>query len=485
MVIIKPSLKINCCFFIALSLSITTWGNEQMKDNIQLDPYNYIVDQLCDDKIVMLGDFQHSSMLPHMTLIRVLNNYVDSVLVKKKSKEKVTLILELSPEQIEMVDEFVNENHLEAWFNDFCLSHSLEDIYLLEKLRSIKERFGKHNSELKIKGFEDYFTEEIFFLRSEVEKEKWFVKERDSLVFERATKYIKENPDENILFYYGIAHLLDGAINKKSLAPLLDESECTGHFLAYYLKKKFGKENVMTFNQLSINPDYFVNSDYDKYKNMIFMVDNNDTTINKLNKYNNYYDYTIVRHEYLKAPTPLRFILSNNVLKACYNSWSDFENWNQKYKNNLRSPFAMEAIGYISGKYFQNVDDFGQWIDTNKTTLFDRISSQSFSKYLFSLASYDPKKNNSFRNILVSIGFGPGLYNLEYIPTSEEWNSTLWPAAANHVKYLNAVGLLWVGNDNEKIIAKKYIYDLSKLEFQNPSESLEWWYARYCNYTFL
>lgn len=457
---------------------------QESKFSINLKPYDYIVEQLLKNKIVMLGDFQHSSMLPHQSLITILNTIIETLKTKELKHEQVTLILERSPEEIVLINQYVDEGNIEPWLNHYSLTHSLEDIYLLENLRKIKGEFIKKNCDLKFKGFENNYTDEILFSRTEIEKEKWFVKERDSLVFEKTKKYLEENPNEKILVYYGSAHLIDGLINKKSFAPLLNEEECTGYFLAYFLKQHFGRQNVVTFNHVTVQSDILANTNLKDYKDVIFLINGSDSTICKFNSYNKYYDFIVVRHEYLRVPTPLRFIFSKKILKECYDGWADYEKWNQKYKNNLRNSYAMEAIEYISGRFFQYLGDYEKWTDTNKTTLFDRISTSSFSKYLFTIASYDPQKNNYYRNMLVSIGFGPGLYNPNYFPTSEEWNSTLWPTVMIHVKYLNSVGMMWIGDDNEKKIAQKYIYEITKLEFENPSQCLEWWYTRFCNYTF-
>jgi|GEM_PF-6404613 len=451
-------------------------------DELIKNPYASIAVELLKNKIIMLADFQHSSMLPHSMLIKTLYAVNKSVQHNDETNECLTLILESSQTEVDMMNKFISEGDLGPWLNHFALSHSLEDIYLLEKLKILKEEFTKNKCTLTIKGFENYYTPEIFYTRTQYEQERWFVKERDSILFERARDYIENHSKERIIFYYGGAHLIKDYIRKGVTS--LTEEESYGYYLANYLKRYFGKDRILTYNHNCIPGQLLADTDLTEHKDDIFMVRGSNSTLQKVSEYNKYYDWIIVRHENTRIPTSMRYVMSKVMLDQCRKGWLSYDEWNRKYNKNFVNRSALDAVQYITGIYFKSVNDFGNWLDTTSAFSFDRISTDKFSKYLFTIASYDPKKNTQFRRMLVTIGFGPGLFDPNYIPSVDEWDTQLWPAVSKHVKYFNAVGMLWFGTIEEKAFAKTYLSNETGLRYYYPSEYLELWYSRFYQYTF-
>ena len=82
------------------------------------------------------------------------------------------------------------------------------------------------------------------------------------------------------------------------------------------------------------------------------------------------------------------------------------------------------------------------------------------------------------------MGFGPAAIDFNFLPTEEEWDNTLWPEIQIQIKFLNAIGLFWIGTEEEKKIAKTYLKTVTSKDYKNPALYLEMWYHKHYNYSF-
>ncbi len=128
---------------------------------------------------------------------------------------------------------------------------NLEYYTNLRKFSLAVDSLNKHREKkisFKMKAFEQVggINADRVASLSEMEHELWFVNERDSVTAGRVINYIDSNPNEQILIFYGSAHLNDSKFSKRmgGIEKLTDE-ESMGYFLAYYLEQAFGIENVL------------------------------------------------------------------------------------------------------------------------------------------------------------------------------------------------------------------------------------------------
>jgi hypothetical protein len=421
----------------------------------------------------MLADFQHHSMLPNLSLIETIYKWIQS----SGKNESLTIILEQSENNISALNKFIEKDSIEEMLNNYLEEYTIEDLYLASNLKKI---IKAHKTQIKIKGFENHFTGEILYTRTEREKELWFVNERDNELAGRIKNYINKNPEEQILIFYGGAHLVDKYISKQPATSNLSEDESYGYFLAHYLKEFYGDEKVITYNQICLTPEFFDDKEIKDYASETFIINSDHLSLKQAGS--NYYNWTIVRNQTLKLPTPIRYLFCKSNLKRFYDVWTQNEKWNNIYKKNIISWSILEAIRLMTGRHFQFIGDYKNWIEKNATGL-EHISTQEFSEDIFNQLNNNPK-SYEIRKMIFALGGGPLFMNTEYIPSKEEWDKELWPLLVNHFKFLNAVGILWIGSVDEKKLAKEFMLNLTQQDYSEPEKYLEFWYSRFYNYKF-
>ena len=467
--------------FITFSLPLNTSCQTADKPYVK-NPYDFIAKELFKKQIVMLADNGHQMMLPYLSLISVLQNWKQNILAEELQNESLTLILERGENQIELIQNYIENGDFKNVHDEFWYYSSQEDLYLLYNLRVLSKELANKNIRLKITGFENNFTEEIFYTRSQREADAWFIKERDSVLAVKIRKYIQENPRDRILVFYGGLHLIDGYVKKEMATYIVKGDESKGFFLAHYLKDYFGKENVITFYQTTILLSAFEKTEFEEVKNESFLTDAKSKFFEKSDNIKNF-NWLVCRPENMFEQHPIRLVFSQNILESCLKLWSNHERLNDQYgKRPLRADIQ-QSLAFITGKEFTNIDSAKNWISVHKENYFDRISTEQFSKQIFDMLN-KYSKSPLARQLIIQLGFGPGMANTGYLPTEEEWNKTLWPTVVQHIKYLNAVGLYWIGTEKEKEKAKIFLMSTTSQDFGEPALYLEWWYKKYCNYSF-
>jgi hypothetical protein len=221
------------------------------------NPDKYVAEQLLKKRIVMLGDFAHSQVQSLHTPISVLNEWLE--LVNSGSiKSKLTLILEGNPGFASNLDDYVITGNLESFLSKNDAAFFLEDLEYYSELykfyQKLKSSFSYKQNRIKfeIKGFEieDSIWNKI---PSEREKHLFFVNYRDTFSSWSITEYLNQRPEEKVLIFYGTGHLIKEYYKKN--APLKDD-ERWGYYLAHYLKRNFGDDNVLTVNQIANPAEY-------------------------------------------------------------------------------------------------------------------------------------------------------------------------------------------------------------------------------------
>jgi hypothetical protein len=69
-------------------------------------------------------------------------------------------------------------------------------------------------------------------------------------------------------------------------------------------------------------------------------------------------------------------------------------------------------------------------------------------------------------------------------PDSATWWQKIWPEEIKHVKFINAVGIFWIGYPDEKAAAKKYLMEFSGQDLDEPGEYFKWYRKKYYDYDY-
>jgi hypothetical protein len=446
----------------------------QPNDKYTLNPDESIIEDLKRGKVVMLADFQHHAMLPYKTLLDKIKKWAAA----SQADDHLTVILEKSEADITAFYKFVEKDSIAEALNSGFEESTIEDLYFFANLKNLLKIY---KGRIIVKGFEENFSPEISFTRTTREKDLWFVNKRDADLMKHIRNYKEAHPKEQLLIFYGAAHLNCGYTSKLPATSTLTADESNGDFLAKYLKDVFGKENVITYNQFCLRRDFFDDKDLKNISAETFLMDSNNPSLKELKS--DGYDHAIVIYQYWKMPTPIRYIFAKNNLERLYDIWEEYEKYGIIYNRSIDNQLVLDAISLMSGKQFQFIGEFKQWMENNRNFGFERLSDSLFPKELFNRLNDNPKSTN-YREALAALGFGPGITSVEFLPSRDQWNNQLWPGVINHIKLFNAVGIMWIGTDKEKQTAKEYLMNLTEQNFNDPSKYLEYWYSKFCSINF-
>jgi hypothetical protein len=136
---------------------------------------------------------------------------------------------------------------------------------------------------------------------------------------------------------------------------------------------------------------------------------------------------------------------------------------------------AKESLELLTGLNYDSVSRWQGWIENNHYDGVSRLDSKEFEQELYDTYYRNPN-DDKIKMKLYSLGFGQAITGKEMMSKSlweKEWKSNL-----NNIKFINAIGLIWVGTDEEKLNAKNYLDSIIK-EKQAGENSEQQSYLRF------
>ncbi|MHB8339508.1 MAG: hypothetical protein ACYDEE_18995 [Ignavibacteriaceae bacterium] len=424
-------------------------------------PNAYIINQLAHEKIVMLADFSHGYALPYKSLISLLNKWIDKVKSGECKDYNLSLILEADTQEVSNLKKFLLNGNYGSLLKFWLPYNTMEWLEFCADLREIDMKINKlnedknftHKIHFDLSGGETYnvFDSPKKYQSSKIEGIKFFVNLRDSLASQNIITYLDKNKNRKAIIFYGGSHLIKNYVHK-NVGGVLPDSETKGYYLAHYLKERYGENSVLSINQSPFSKQMLGNSLFPSAMDSDIFVYSNDIQLKKIQPQN--YDGFIIRHEKLVQSHDLRNIFSVNIIKA------DIERM-RNIKNHLSSDLAgryyneaEESLELLTGQKFNQINEWENWIKKNDYDGIARLDSKEFENYIFD-NYYGNPTDNKIKLELYKLGFEPTIMGKQLIPKSE-WVK-VWKDVLPQIKYLNAVGLLWVGTSEEKQEAKRFL----------------------------
>ncbi|MGE5500125.1 MAG: hypothetical protein ACM3Q2_18790 [Syntrophothermus sp.] len=459
------------------------------------DPYGFVASQIHQNKIVMIGEngaVDHYNLFPHITFLNVIKSWKNIAKKEKLHNKTLTLIIEKSPSTVKLIQKCIEKNDLNPFVEKFSLIYSLEDLYLFSKLSELKKEIESTGNHLKIAGFEidERYEDEWFFKKSNEERSKFTGIERDSLLYENMSSYIKSNPDESILINYGHAHLSDEYFQNTFPTDFYGK----GHCFAYYLKRDL-KEKFVTIDQTLVYDSFFESrNDLSFFKDKNFLLEKGDTTLlNQVGYKKLNVNFLIVKHDGLVGPHFIRNVFSRNTLFRNNSMLLKFDEYSRKYNKSLslqpkenKNPLVaqlLQSINLITGRNFNSIPEYSAYLDSTRNEFYhNRIIKEELPKELYSYLKNNPE-DDGFRFMLYCIGMSAMLYS-SGVPPLEIWENDLWKKTQVHMNYFDYVGLFWLGTDEEKAKAKEFLTGYTKEDYSVAHQYLEWYYKNKYNYNF-
>lgn len=480
-------MKLNyLAFLIIINLYFLSYSYSQVDSTkFVKNPDKYIAEQIFNKRIVMLADFhRHHSSNSNHTCVSVLNNWLEAA-ESKQTKCNLTLILEDSPEDAALIADYIKTGNVDTLIYMMANNGYLEDLEFYSDLKDFSERviqtsaFKRNLISFRVKGFEEIgnIAPLSFGYKTNLERDWWFVTQRDSMISVGITDYLNSNPDEKALVFYGSAHLIKKRAMKENGLNQLKDDSTYGYYLAYYLKNSFG-DNVHIVSQDS-NPAEYLNDSLNMETMQYEFYAKSEDIPWKIVYPENYDAIIFRKRNKLFIPHPLNYLLCRKLTECTISHMKEIENID-RFKKTV--PIAQSFTWLYFGIVFEDAYEFEKWYDINKERIdFKTIESKKTENRLFAY-SFRDTANISNKFFLGSIGFI--LTNLFPIPDSNKWQKEMWPEMKEHVKFINAVGIYWIGFEDEKVKAKEFLREFSGEELESAKEYFRWYRMKYYEYDF-
>jgi hypothetical protein len=408
----------------------------------------------------MLGDFEHSSPLPYKSIVSLLEEWVKEIKNGKSKDYDIILVLEADSQEVSILKQFLLTGNWETLINYWLPYNTLEWLEFCSNIRSIYNTIGKLNSSNKLPkiNFDIYGGEEgnvfntpKYLSYSISEGSKYFINQRDSITAHNIITYLNKYRNRKAIIFYGNLHLQKAKVDK-NISGTLPNSESWGYYLAYYLKQEFGDKAVLAVNQYIVNKKMIDNSPFYPAGNSNIFVYSQDIPWPNIQPQN--YDAFILRHEKPLPGHSLGNIFSINIIKADINRMEYMEKY---FPGNLAEGYyniARQSLQLLTGRNYWTTKEWENWAKENKYNGISRLESKEFKQELFNLY-FNNSTDVNIKWQLYSLGFGEDIISKNQLSESE-WERA-WTDALPKIKYLNWIGLYWIGTKKEKLYAKNNI----------------------------
>lgn len=450
-------------------------------------PEKQIVRELKQRKIVMLADYGHSAPQPYQSVIAVLNQWLSSITNGKDTFKHLTLILETDEQIINILKQYIESGDLKPVLN-FCLPFvSLEDLEFYIDLRRICTKIdsinidkpSNQNISFDIFGGESgsVFNYPGMLGASKEKSFSFFQNIRDSLIADRIFYYLNNNPINKALIFYGSSHLNKNYTNKDFWNYYPNEKKY-GYFLAYYLKKYFGDNQVLSVNQKLIPADDYENTPIEDMRNEAVFSYSDKIKWSLLRPED--YDAFVIKPGNFIPGHSTSLIFSSRIIESSIIKMKEINPYLPGFHAQRYYDISLNTLKFISGKNYTNIPDWEYWFKNEYFPGFQRLDSEEFAEQILELFF---SNFNDFRikQKLFSLGFGPGIMTNNDLVTRDIWLEKIWSRVLPTIKFFNAVGLLLIGYPYEKKIGKEYLVKYTKMDCQNPDEYLKWWRNNFGN----
>jgi hypothetical protein len=452
------------------------------------NPDRHLAQELSTHRILMLADFAHELPLPYHSMISLLSAWLQLAEEQSFEPRNLVLFLEEDDQVAGLIREYLKTGNLDP-FLDFALpSTSLERLEFYANLRRLTLRIDSLNKTLPagkaitldIQGPEAMNSFNPTILHSSGGSvDSYFVNRRDSLSAVNAISYLRSHPNQKALFFYGITHLIKNTV-AKNVGGHLPEEQSIGNYLAFYLKDEFGENAVMSVNQLprahmskmpaeAPSGSLLVNSEHVPWKPDIFA----DNVMQPAN-----FDALVLRDEVSCPNHPLGQIFSSRTVDACIRRLGKL---GPQHSGALATRFyeqALRSLKLISGNSFTGLEQWKLWRASHTLNPMQELKSEKFRHQLTTY--YRENAGQPAKMFyLVSLGFPQSLQNSQTL-SQDDWNAMLDKTIPETI-FLNCIGIVLIGSPKEREVAKNYLFQFTRVSFQEPDLYLRWWRQKYYN----
>jgi hypothetical protein len=506
------NILLSCSFIFVIlffQIFLFTTGSFSCSFNNDRDyctnPDSVIAAEIHKGKIVMMGEMPHSSFLLYNAFINVLNNWLKSCENNRSESFTLHLVFEVDSLTAEYINDYVHRENDSLMFYLIAPYAAMEDIEFYTKLRNFNKEVDRLNegragkNSINIIGFEEIGmnTKWENSLKNQAESERWFVNQRDEYTSSHLINYIRSygnqsneirshvnrvnyNHDQYLLLY-GDAHLQNGYVNK-NLGFTIPLEESFGYYLAYYLNKEFGEDNVTCFEQGIYNEKVFENTFLNKYSSKDVLVPSDEFPLKDTDPAPNM--FRVIRHfvsPFVRyEPHPFNTVFSRYEIERLLDKIELLEKFRTGYKANLFFVKYLQKAFLITGAINENSLELRGWLNENPGfSGLERMDSPEYSAFIYGVLK-EPGNNDRMK-LLNELGFSGEDFTF-YSNDSVTWSSN-WKEINKKAKFVNCIGMYWIGYPEERSKAKEYLVQFTGEDYSAPEEYLKWYRSKYYGYS--
>ena len=451
-----------------------------------VDPNAFVAREIFNKKVVMLGDGGHHQPAVHHYVFSTLNKWLD-MCRSKAEEEHLTLIIENDGEFADLLAKFIEDGDMDALTGKIYSEFYLEDLEYFVNLRKFSLMIDTLNLNrdkkisFKVKAFEQVGSadaDKVYSLPQK-EDELWFVNERDSVTAEGIINYINKNPQEHILIFYGSGHLYEKKVDKRRMGGLqmLTPEEGQGYFLAYFLNRAFGTENVLKIMPWSSNLYSIAQKqDFPYPGRKSFIAKREDLGVSDTLVPESAYIY-FIQIDYLPLIEGGR-ICSKRILDKTIETVKHTKSLLPGYIAQRYYYWNLGNLYYLTGKYYRDDSLLIQSLSDGNFDPADFLYSNQFDSLLSPLNYMIPRINGFFSN------YGVDASKDSLVILLNRFKDLSAMFLMHRVKFTNSIGIYWFGYPDEKIKAKEYLVKFSGEDFAEPEKYLQWYRMKYYGYEY-
>lgn len=449
----------------------------------ETEAFRYIARQLETERVVALADFAHGNAYPYHTLLQVLSHWLD---LATPTGGRLVLVLEMDPEPTKVLRAYLQTGDMAPVLEYWLPFSSLDQLAFYRDLREFTLRIQRanegsdeeHRIGFDVLGFETFNMWTLADREAkdlpDLSQAATVANERDRRVADALLAYIKEHPQDRVLAFYGDAHLCIRE-TQKSWATKLFGATKSWQPMAFLLKQELGTGFLSIAQsplpRAALNP----NGPYRDMLGRDTFVKSSDVPW-KLTRIDpaDYDAMVFLSSQGIDEAHQVRYICSGRILDQAITKLARIE---KLPENAFIATYSLpsrvvDGLRFITGQSFETAEQWRQWAEANPYNGFARIDSDEFAEAIRRECCQPMNKDRSAK--LGSLGLPPVLCGRQQQITPEQWRN-VWPKVSPRVRFLQCVGLYWIGDPDEKAKAREFLVQFSGQEFDSAAMYLKWY----------
>jgi len=454
------------------------------------DAFRHVAEELQKRRVVALADFGHGNAYPYHTLLQVLSNWLD---LATPAGGRLVLAMEMDDESTRVLRDYLRTGDLTPVLAYWLPFSTLDQLAFYRDLREFVLRIHRLNEDRAEDRRIDFHVQGLETISMwtagsagpdvlpDVAQAGETANARDRGIASTLLACLKEHPRDHALVFYGMDHLCIRETNA-SWAARLFRSSRSWQPMGFLMKQELGKD-LLSIGQSPLPPAAGGGAYREMIGHDIFM--RSAEVPWKLNRIDpaDFDAVVFPRVRTIDEGHQVRYICCRHVLEQAIAKLARIETLPQNaFTAKYPVPARVNAgLRFITGQSFTTAEQWRQWADAHPYDGFAQIDSNDFAEAIRRACCQPMNRQRSA--MLGSLGLPPAYFGRQHRISPEQWRR-VWPKLATRVRFLQWLGIYWIGHPDERDKARARIVEFSGQEYDGPADYLKWYRSTclYLNY---